>query len=165
MKVCGLTMGAPLSHRLDPAGLIAIVWCSVACWSQCCTSRSLRLQHTSSTIRNEYRDNFLASTCFNLDGPAKSAIFLKSLTPLATIFVVARTFLRITRIKGLGYQDFCIYFAYLMLVVNAVLQTVQVPDLYYIDRVHAELQPPRALLTWNGNQYVKYRVRNGTSAS
>lgn len=29
------------------------------------TSRSLSLQHTSSTLRNEYRDNLLASTCFN----------------------------------------------------------------------------------------------------
>ena len=81
------------------------------------------------------------------------------------MFVVARTYLRITRVKGLGIEDHCIYFAYLMLIVNAVLQTVQIPNLYYIDRVHAGLQPPRALLTWNGKQYVTYRVRNGTSGS
>ena len=94
------TMGTPLSNRLQPAGLIAIVWFSVG---------------------------------------------------LATMFIIARTFLRVTRVKGLGYEDFCIHFAYLMLVVNAVLQTVQVPDLYYIDRAQAG-----ALLTWNGDQYVKY---------
>ena len=98
-------MGAPLSHRLQPAGLIAILWCSVG---------------------------------------------------LAAVFVVVRTYLRVTRVIRLGYEDYCIYFAYLMLVINAVLQTVQVPNLYYIDRDHAGLQPPEALLTWNGNQYIKY---------
>ena len=98
-------MGAPLSHRLNPADFIAIIWCSVA---------------------------------------------------LAGIFVIARTFLRITRIKGLGLEDFCIYFAYLMFVLNAVLQTLQVPSLYGIDRAHAGLQPAVALLTSNGDQYIKY---------
>ena len=98
-------MGAPLSHRLQPAGLIAIVWFSVG---------------------------------------------------LATMFITARIFLRLTRVKGLGCEDFCIQFAYLMLLVNAVLQTVQIPNLYYINRVHTGLQPPSALLTLNGDQYVKY---------
>ena len=93
------TMGAPLSHRLQPAGLIAIVWLSVG---------------------------------------------------LATIFIIARTFLRLTRVKGLRYEDFFVS-AYLMLVVNAVLQTVQIPDLHYIDRVHAGLQPLS-----DGDQYIKY---------
>ena len=94
------TMGAPLSNRLQPAGLIAIVWFSVA---------------------------------------------------LASIFVVARTYLRITRVRGLGYEDFCIHFAYLLLVVNVVLQILQIPGLYYIDRVHAWLQ-----LLGDGDQYIKY---------
>ena len=98
-------MGAPLSHRLQPAGLIAIVWCSVG---------------------------------------------------LAGMFVIARTYLRIARVKGLGIEDYFIYFAYFMLIVNAILQTVQVSDLYYIDRVKAGLQPPGSLLTWYGNQYIKY---------
>lgn len=69
---------------------------------------------------------------------------------------MARTFLRIIHVKRLGFEDHCMYFAYLMLIVNAVLRTVHVSDLYYIDRVHAGLQPPGTLLTWNGDQYVKY---------
>ena len=51
------------------------------CGNQCHTSRSLRLQHTSSTLRNEYRDNLLASTCFNFISPAGAVGFLTSLTP------------------------------------------------------------------------------------
>ena len=51
------------------------------CGNQCHTSRSLRLQHTSSTLRNEYRDNLLASTCFNFMSPAGAVGFLTSLTP------------------------------------------------------------------------------------
>ena len=37
---------------------------------------------------------------------------------LAAIFVIARTFLRITRVKGLGIEDCCISFAYLLLEPN-----------------------------------------------
>ena len=51
------------------------------CTNQCCTSRSLRLQHTSLSLRKEYRDNLLASNCFNMDSPAKVRGFLRSLTP------------------------------------------------------------------------------------
>ena len=51
------------------------------CGNQCCTSGSLRLQHTSSTLRNEYRDNLLASTRFNFIRPAGAVGFLTSLNP------------------------------------------------------------------------------------
>lgn len=51
------------------------------CGNQCCTSRSLRLQHTSSALRNEYRDNLLASTWFQFSTPAGAIGFMISLTP------------------------------------------------------------------------------------
>ena len=68
-------------YELYEAGIFDFRFHNTNCKNQCCTSRSLRLQHPSSTLRNEYRDNFLASTCFNLDGPAKLGAFLISLTP------------------------------------------------------------------------------------
>ena len=97
-------MAAPLWHRLQPAGLVAIIWSSVV---------------------------------------------------LAGIFVVARTYLRLTRTKGVGFEDYWVYLAYFMLVLNSVLQTVQVSDLYTIDKSHARLQPPGAFLTSIGNRYIK----------
>ena len=51
------------------------------CGNQCSTSRSLRLQHSSSTLRNEYRDNLLSSTCFKFERPAAAVGFLTHLTP------------------------------------------------------------------------------------
>ena len=54
---------------------------NVYCVNNCCTSRSLRLQHTSSSLRNEYRDNLLASGCFKFYTPTKLRDFLRSLTP------------------------------------------------------------------------------------
>ena len=98
-------MAAHLSHRLQPAGFVAIVWCSIV---------------------------------------------------LATGFVVARTYLRITRVKRLGYEDHWIYFAFLILVVNAVLQTLQVPNLFDIERARAGLQQPGSSLTLNGDRYIQY---------
>ena len=52
-----------------------------ACEKQCSTSGSLRLQHTSSTLRQEYRDQLLSSTTFKFERPAVVAGFLTSLTP------------------------------------------------------------------------------------
>ena len=34
---------------------------------------------------------------------------------LAAMFVIARTYLRVTRVKGLGYEDYCLRFPYLLL--------------------------------------------------
>lgn len=50
------------------------------CGNQCSTSRSLRLQHTSSALRNEYRENLLSSTCFKFIRPATAVGFLTYLT-------------------------------------------------------------------------------------
>ncbi len=63
------------------AGIFDFRFHNVNCVNQCCTSRSLRLQHTSSSLRNEYRDNLLASNCFKFYSPAKLRGFLRSLTP------------------------------------------------------------------------------------
>ena len=95
-----------ISQHLPAAGLIAIVWCSVA---------------------------------------------------LAGAFVIARTHIRITRVERLGFEDHWLFFAYLLLVINAVLQTLQTWHLYYINKANAGLEPlSGAALLWHGNEYVKY---------
>ncbi len=75
---------------------------------------------------------------------------------LAGAFVIARTRIRITRVERLGFEDYWLYFAYLILIINAVLQTLQTRHLYYLDRANAGLEPLGATLLWHGNQYVKY---------
>ena len=69
---------ADLEHE---AGIFDFRFHNTNCGNQCCTSRSLRLQHTSSSLRNEYRDNLLASNCFKFYSPARLRGFLRSLTP------------------------------------------------------------------------------------
>ena len=68
-------------YNLWEAGLFDFRFYNTDCGNQCCTSRILRLQHTSATLRNEFRDNLLASTVFNCDGPTMLAELLLSLTP------------------------------------------------------------------------------------
>ncbi len=63
------------------AGIFDFRFHNINCGNHCCTSRSLRLQHTSSSLRNEYRDDLLASSCFKLDHPAKVRRLLRSLAP------------------------------------------------------------------------------------
>ena len=88
--------------------------------------------------------------------PAGLVAIIWSSAVLAAAFVVARTYLRVTHVKRLGYEDHWIYFAFLTLVVNAVLQTLQIPNLYAVEEARAGLQPPGLSLTWNGDQYVEY---------
>ena len=75
---------------------------------------------------------------------------------LAGAFVILRTLIRITRIERLGFEDHWLYFAYITLIINAVLQTLQTPHLYYSARANAGLEQPGAALLWHGDQYVKY---------
>ena len=63
------------------AGIFDFRFHNTHCGNQCCTSRSLRLQHTSSCLRHEYRDNLLASNCIKFYSPARLRGFLRSLTP------------------------------------------------------------------------------------
>ena len=62
------------------AGIFDFRFNNGKCGNHCCTSRSLRLQHTSSSLRHEYRDNLLASGCFIARNPANVRGLLRSLT-------------------------------------------------------------------------------------
>ena len=53
---------------------------SVYCKLRCSTARIQHLQQTSSSLRNEYRDNLLTSSCFTFRCPANLREFLKLLT-------------------------------------------------------------------------------------
>ena len=75
---------------------------------------------------------------------------------LAGAFVIARTRIRITRVERLGFEDYWLYFAYLILIVNAALQTLQTRHLYNLQRAYAGLEPVGPTLLWHGNQYVRY---------
>ena len=52
----------------------------VHCKLRSSTSRIRHLQQTSSSLRNEYRDNFLTSSCFRFRCPATLRAFLKLFT-------------------------------------------------------------------------------------
>lgn len=56
-------------------------------------------------------------------------------TGLAGCFVVARTAIRIKKIEKLHIDDYLIYAAFLVLVTNAVLQTLQTPHCYNLARL------------------------------
>lgn len=56
-------------------------------------------------------------------------------TGLAGCFVVARTVIRIKKIEKLHVDDYLIYAAFLVLVANAVLQTLQTPHCYNLARL------------------------------
>ena len=68
-------------YRQHRAGIFDFRVQNVYCGNDCTTSRSLRLQHTSASLRNEYRDYLLASSCFKFSSPWKLRAFLRSLTP------------------------------------------------------------------------------------
>ena len=48
------------------------------------------------------------------------------------------------------------YLAYLILIVNAVLQTLQTPYLYYLEKGNVGLVPINEAFLWHGNQYMRY---------
>ena len=75
---------------------------------------------------------------------------------LAAIFVVARTMIRYFRIERLGYDDYWIFFAFIVLMANAILQHYQAPHTYYLSNVQAGLIPVGPGLFDHGNAYVRY---------
>ena len=77
---------------------------------------------------------------------------------LAGAFIILRTLIRIMRVERLGFEDHWLYLAYITLIVNAVLQTLQTPHLYYLTRANAGLEPDGAALLWHGNEYIKYEL-------
>lgn len=56
---------------------------------------------------------------------------------LAGLFVAARTTIRLKKTERLHGDDYFIFAAYLVLVVNAVLQTLQTPHCYNLARLVA----------------------------
>ena len=75
---------------------------------------------------------------------------------MQTYLVVARTLIRITKPERLGYDDYWIYLAYLLLCVNALLQTIQTPHVYHLVRVRAGLEPAGEDFIKNGTAYLRY---------
>lgn len=75
---------------------------------------------------------------------------------LAFIFVVARTAIRMSRVERLAFDDYWIYFAWLVLTLNGVLQTMQTPHIYYVSRAAAGLVPAGEAILNHGNVYVRY---------
>lgn len=51
---------------------------------------------------------------------------------IATCFVAARAWIRVVRAGRLAADDYLIFSAHLLLVINAVLQTIQNPDIYNV---------------------------------
>jgi hypothetical protein len=70
---------------------------------------------------------------------------------LATLFVIARTVIQLSRLNGLGPEDIWIYLALSCLLTLAVLQTIQAGDLYYILE-----QTSGPDIVKHGTQYAAY---------
>ena len=83
-------------------------------------------------------------------------VFLRSVTDSKFITVIARTLIRIVKAEHLAHDDYWIYLAYLILCVNAVLQTVQTPYTYHMVRVRAGLEPADEGFLEDGNAYLRY---------
>ena len=75
---------------------------------------------------------------------------------LATIFLIGRTIIRLTRAGSLRVDDYLIYTAFVVLVINAGLQTKQTPDAYYIAKAEVGLVPVDERLIVAGTRYLKY---------
>lgn len=75
---------------------------------------------------------------------------------LASIFVIARSFARFSELKRLHTDDYWMITALFVLIVNAILQTLQAPSLYYLVDVESGTVPAGAPLLVQGNIYVRY---------
>ena len=75
---------------------------------------------------------------------------------VAFLFVSARTWIRFYKVERLAWDDYWIYFAWVLLMVNAILQTFQMPHLYYLAHASAGMVPVDAKLFYHGNVYVRY---------
>ena len=72
------------------------------------------------------------------------------------MIVIARTWIRLHKTKRLEHDDYWIYLAYLILCVNALLQTLQTPHIYHMVRVRAGLDPADERFFKDGNVYLRY---------
>ncbi len=71
---------------------------------------------------------------------------------LSGMFVAARIMIRNTRVGRLEADDRRTYLAYLVLVVNAVLQTLQTPHVYYLAKAQSGLPPLELKFISQGNE-------------
>ena len=147
--------------HLPPGGLIAIAWSCVvlagAFGMSILFPLSERLRpivnHPSSSENPFGRNRLLIpSRTVSMLGILPS----RSNTDSEIIIVVARTLIRIVKAEGLGYDDYWIYLAYLILCINALLQTVQTPYIYHLVRVRAGLEPAGEGFLKDGNAYLRY---------
>jgi hypothetical protein len=74
---------------------------------------------------------------------------------IAFIFVILRTVIRIKVLGRLVIEDYWIFLAISTLLTNDILQTIQLPSLYYISAVTAGIIAPSAELTAIGDDYVR----------
>ncbi|KAI9848874.1 MAG: hypothetical protein M1837_006390 [Sclerophora amabilis] len=75
---------------------------------------------------------------------------------LAGFFVTVRTGTRFYRAERLTPDDYWMLVAWAMLLVNAVLQTLQTPHLYYLAELGAGRVPADEIALVHGNAYVRY---------
>jgi hypothetical protein len=77
---------------------------------------------------------------------------------IATLFVLTRTAIRFRLLSTLQSEDYWMFFALATLLTNAVLQTLQLPSLYYMSAIIAgELAPTSSTeLVSIGELYLKY---------
>ena len=77
-------------------------------------------------------------------------------TGVSFLFVVARTFIRIRFAGGLGVEDGWVYLAMATLLTNSILQTVQLPSVYFITAVFTGIIPQSEESLVQGDNYVRY---------
>jgi hypothetical protein len=75
---------------------------------------------------------------------------------IAFLFVILRTVIRFKVLGRLVTEDFWIFLAIATLLTNSILQTIQLPSLYYISAVTAGSLAPSADLVPIGNDYVRF---------
>ena len=148
--------------HLPPGGLIAVVWCCVIVagafgvyW--------FFLEHL---ILNPVGGS---DCCFFLSAPGcpysllqiSLGVWNDKLQEIDTdsefTSVVARTLIRVVKAEPLALDDYWIYLAYLILCVNAVLQSVQVRSLYRLERVRAGLEVAGEVFLEIGDAYLRYK--------
>ncbi|RMZ29526.1 hypothetical protein D0859_06366 [Hortaea werneckii] len=76
---------------------------------------------------------------------------------LAASLVGLRLYVRLTENRTLQSDDYCLITALGLLLVNAVLQTLQTQSLYYMARNRAGQVPGGQQLVNQGNDYVRYQ--------